>query len=58
MKDPCKSCIEHDFCQGELPCKKRLSFLRWKERAAAIWKSRTSQHDTGSLHATHKTKKN
>ena len=39
MKDPCKNkCIERDFCQGEFPCRKRLAYLRWKEKAALIWK--------------------
>ena len=36
MDNPCKTCIEHDFCQGEFPCKRRLAFLRWKEKAAQI----------------------
>ena len=36
MENPCNTCIEHDFCQGEFPCKKRLAFLRWKEKAARI----------------------
>lgn len=36
MTNPCTKCIEHDFCQGEFPCKRRLAFLRWKEKAQEI----------------------
>lgn len=36
MKNPCDICIERDFCQSEFPCKKRLAFLRWKEKADRI----------------------
>lgn len=38
MKDPCKLCNEHDLCQAEFPCKKRLRYLRWKEGVARIRK--------------------
>lgn len=36
MKNPCDICLERDFCQGEFPCKKRLAFLKWKDKAAQI----------------------
>ena len=45
MKDPCKGkCIERDFCQGEYPCKKKQAFIRWKKKAATLWKDKKEKH--------------
>lgn len=38
MKDPCKSCLEQDFCQGEFPCRRKEGYLKWKEGVARIRK--------------------
>ena len=38
MKNPCQMCIERDICQGKFHCKKRIAFLRWKEKADQIRK--------------------
>ena len=40
MESPCKKCVEQKFCQGELPCRKRMAYLRWKEKAASLWKDK------------------
>lgn len=45
MTNPCESCEDHDLCQGEFPCKKRLAYIRWKEKAASIWKREKTKNE-------------
>lgn len=36
MEKPCEKCIERDFCQTKLPCKRHDAYLRWKEKCKEI----------------------
>ena len=36
MNDPCEKCIERDYCQTKLPCKRHDAYLRWKEKCKEI----------------------
>lgn len=38
MKDPCEKCMECDFCEEELPCKRKEAYIRWKEGCERIQK--------------------
>ena len=32
MRDPCKKCMERDFCGGQFPCRKKKDYEDLKAR--------------------------